>query len=808
MKDNYRERPVFRSVFLQYTATASLLALATGASAYAQEVAQAVNMDDIIVTARKRSESSLSVPVAITAVSGAQLSNRGIVGIDAIARLVPTMIVGPSSGGAQGGLVTIRGIAGPDSNPFGDQAVSFNVDGVAIGKSSVRRMVDTDLAQVEVYKGPQALFYGKNSPAGVVSMKSADPGDRFEAKLSAGYELEADEFRTEGYVSAPLTDSLGIRVAGIYSTQKGWVKYNVPANSVAAASTDKRGPDGESYGGRITLKYDPDSNFSAKLKINYGKVDLTGGMVGTAEYFGCPTGSLQSGSIDDCKANGKTQTTGSGPAVGMLNPDFGDGHGFMRQTQFLTSLELGYNLGDNLNLTSVTGFYRTRFFSAANHENDYSIALPSRNIYRDNQFSEEIRAVSSFDGPLNFSAGAYYSTTSTVSGANTWVYAMEPSGLNALALSGLGFVPLNTPFSVGNYLLKQEGSAYSAYLQMIYKPIDQVEIDVGGRYSHETKKLVYVYDQAPGFTYHDLTAADDIISTVSPTKRSFNDFSPEVTVSYRPTQALTLFGSYKHGFLSGGFNAQSGLADLSFEPERIKGFEGGVKALLLDNSLRINASLYSYKMKGLQLTGYKNVTSTIRNVGGGTVKGFEVDFSYRTPLEGLSLNGAFAYNRAKYSSFAGAPCYNGQTIAMGCSFAPGAGVPTQDLSGSTFARAPKINLVGGFDFESNVSGNVKIGLNGTATYISRYFTDIQNSPIGIQQAYTLIDAGIRIGDVNDVWKAELIGRNLTDKYYNSVSFDAPFTGSAAGGTTGTLADRFGGMSRGREVMIRLSYMFK
>ncbi|MGH6644826.1 MAG: TonB-dependent receptor plug domain-containing protein, partial [Bradyrhizobium sp.] len=148
---------------------------------------------DIVVTARKRDETSIAVPVALTAVGGAEIERRAINNLDGIARIVPQLIVGEGGGTVQGGIIAIRGIAGADANPFGDQAVSFNIDGVQVARASVRRMSEMDIQQVEVLKGPQALFFGKNSPGGIISVRTADPTSSFAAKLSGGYEFNAHE---------------------------------------------------------------------------------------------------------------------------------------------------------------------------------------------------------------------------------------------------------------------------------------------------------------------------------------------------------------------------------------------------------------------------------------------------------------------------------------------------------------------------------------------------------------------------------------------------------------------------------------
>lgn len=189
-----------------------------------QSVESGADIGEIIVTARKRNETLVKVPVAITAVTSTELSRSAINGVDGLARKIPGLVVGEGGGTVQGGSISLRGISAADSNPLGDQAVSFNIDGVQVARSSVRRMGDFDIASVEVLKGPQALFFGKNSPGGIISTTTADPTDRLEVGGKIGFEFNADEVRGEGYVSAPLTDAIGVRLA-VYGE---YVGINLP----------------------------------------------------------------------------------------------------------------------------------------------------------------------------------------------------------------------------------------------------------------------------------------------------------------------------------------------------------------------------------------------------------------------------------------------------------------------------------------------------------------------------------------------------------------------------------------------------
>ena len=274
-------------------AGAALLALphaALAQDAAAQQTSAGAKSDDqigeIIVTARKRNESLIEVPVAITAVTASELSRSAINGTDALARKIPGLVVGEGGGTVQGGSISLRGISAADSNPLGDQAVSFNIDGVQVARSSIRRMGDFDLTSVEVLKGPQALFFGKNSPGGIISTRTADPTNRFEVGGKIGYEFNADEVRGEGYVSGPLTESLGARLAFYGSTMKGWV-HNLLSPTDPFAS-DQRTPKNDEYAFRGTLKYDNSGPFRARIKLSYNRAK---GNSSTAnvQRVDCPT---------------------------------------------------------------------------------------------------------------------------------------------------------------------------------------------------------------------------------------------------------------------------------------------------------------------------------------------------------------------------------------------------------------------------------------------------------------------------------------------------------------------------------------
>ncbi|WP_327753891.1 TonB-dependent receptor (plasmid) [Sphingobium sp. SJ10-10] len=773
-------------------------------------------LQDIIVTARKRSETSLQVPVTIAAIGGQDLQNRGINSIDAVARLVPSMITGEGGGTVQGGIIAIRGISGADNNPLNDQAVSFNIDGVSVGRASVRRMSDMDIEQVEVLKGPQALYFGKNSPGGIISVRTADPTPNMEAKISQAYEINAREWRTEAYASGPISDSLGFRIAGIYSDMQGWAKSYVPTNFVNTATTGvfppshDRAPHKQDWALRGTLKFDDGGPFTARLKLAYARVSGTGSSANT-QFVSCPLGYPQGSPPlstglprDDCRADNLVGHGDFSPNLAALDPDEypADGHGNLKQSQWLASAEFTYRPSDHLTLTSVTGLYKMNLSNLGNFTQNYydSPTLPaqlliSRNRLNLREISTELRLASDFEGPVNFMLGGLYQDTRGRNGSTTARYSIAPIFVN-------------------KYIYAQEGNAYSVFGQVTVDFTRQLQLSGGARASFENKSL-------PGLLTATAAAPRTLVPiTASGLTRdiSFNNLSPEVTLSYRPTQDFNFYVSRKEGFLSGGFSALAptagviaGTQQVNYDQQITTGFEGGIKASLFHRSLRVNLAVYDYKTAGLQVgVTTQGVQQELRNAGSVRTRGVDFDFTYRPPVEGLTLNGAVNYNDGFYIDYQ-ASCYRGQSSAT-CfnqvSRVTHKVALLQDLSGQPLVRAPRWTGNAGFTYERTVGNGYHLGLSGNISHSDSYYTDTTNTPGGVQKGYELVDASLRFGQEQQGWEVALIGRNLTNEYFFVRSSDTPFTGTSPGASlNGVLGDTAASVGRGRELMIRLSYKF-
>ena len=774
---------------------------------------------EIVVSARRRGETLISVPVTASVVTGETLVTKGITNLEGFARTIPNLFIANSSGSFQGAALGLRGISAGDGVAFGDQAVAFNIDGVQIARSTPQRLSSFDLQQVDVLKGPQALYFGKNSPGGIVVIHTADPGDHLEAGIRGTYEFNAHERRVEAFVSGPLTDSVGARVAVSYAKIRGWV-HNITTPGTLYSPSDPYSPESSDFGGRVTLKFNNGGPLKARFKFNYGNVSGDG-IFSNSQRVVCPLGAPQLGGPDDCTPDNHVVRANLGPRFGSggVNtitgativgvPLYGDGTPIGKTKQYLSGLELSYDLGSGLSLASNSGYYKSRSVSLDNLNgadatsafNPLSPAAPGGLFatYADlstRELSEELRLTSNFSGWFNFMAGGYYQ--------NQHLSYVAAAGYNALNPIQL-FPPV---------LLRQKTDAYSFFGSVSAKPIDTIEISGGARYSHEGKDLsifrVYPGTLPSGATF---TAGQEV--PLAEPERNFHNVSPEVTLTWRPNTDVTLYGGWKRGFLSGGFNstgtgtAVAVIPPRSYEQEIVQGFEGGIKAQAFDRTLQVTAAVFSYDIKGLQvavtLPGPPPV-NTINNAATARSRGAEADFNWRSPVAGLSFNGAIAYNDATYKSFLNSPCYAGQTIALGCNVNLVAGVyRNQDLSGARLLRAPKWAGNIGANYTQDIGSDSNLTLSASGSRTSSYFTDALNTPEGIQHGYWLLDASARLKTHG--FELGLVGRNLTNKYYFQRSTGVLLAGGPSGVASSFPTDQVAYVSRGREIAVQVGFRF-
>ncbi|PKP81971.1 MAG: hypothetical protein CVT79_06660 [Alphaproteobacteria bacterium HGW-Alphaproteobacteria-18] len=729
----------------------------------------------VYVTARKRDEREIDVPLAISALPAIELEQRGLSNLTEISTAIPELRISENTVG-YGGNLTMRGISSATSTASVDQAVTVNVDGVPVSYAGIIKLGQFDLGQVEVLKGPQALFFGKNATAGIVSLTSAAPTDYLDYRLRGEYEFEAEQYAGEAYVSGPLSEGVRGRLAVRYSDSEGWLTNQLPDPATVPGTVltpDRKGPGAEEFLAKGSLYIEPSTDFLLKLIGGYSDTETNGNYLQSQRIF-CPNGVAQGPfgyAGQDCKTNNVSTNGGMPAAWAAFDSRFPtDNQPYTRTKQHVLVADADYQLSPDLEFNSITGFYNVNL-DASDHVSNGAIPFVGfATSIEKTTYSQEFRLSNNASNRFNWMLGIFLQDDEYVEDQSTIIGALRPKA----------------DFRI-------TGDTISPFVQLGFDITDKLTLTGGVRYSDETKQQQIGTGQFEG---------------LYPDELNFSNWSPEATLSYALTPNANVYVAYKQAYKSGGFQTEhvaipgalalGTVIDNSFREELVEGFEIGAKAYLLDQSLRVSAAAYQFEYTDLQLSSFDSVlvANIISNVGAATSEGVEFDFDYRpAAFGGFSLNGAVAYNNATFDEYAPA-CYNGQTAALGCDIA----TDTNDVSGERLPRAPEWSATLAGAYEGSLTSALDYRINAGFQYSGAYEGNSDVIPNSGQDSYISVDAGIAIADKDKVWELALIGRNLADEYWVASTYQVPVTGSDL-----ALSDIAGTVNRGRQIMLRLTY---
>lgn len=782
-------------------------------------LAQQAVIDEILVTARKRQESLQDVPIAIQVLDTAKIERYDADNLSEIADMANNVQITAGTNGA-GGSFIIRGIGSDPGDSGISASVATNIDGITSERGFIARTAFFDVQSVQFLKGPQALFYGKNSAAGVVGVQTANPTEQFEAKVLAGYEPEAGERIFEGMLSGPVTDTLGARLAVRVTDMDGWIKNNaefVPnMNGEAIPTMDVLGfwPADESYydlpgagkdigaistlSGRLTLEWRPTDRFRALAKFFMTKEESDGLVGGESANCTDPTNPrvapiarpVLADPFHDCRLNHES-SKGAIPLEVVQgwnnnqNGEVGDGYFSDYEAQIYTlDMQYDYDWGA---LSSITGWLAYDFKGWDNFGGLMYPFFLGQNPDKHEQFSQELRIATELASPLNYMFGAYYET-------------FDRRHANSSKLGLFGRDPVRGFTNDQHVIQDTDGDSWSLFGQVIWDITDQWELAAGVRYVDDEKsgsqRHVYVHPflVAIGWFPEGVDLEADTQDT---------NWSPEVSLTWRPREDITLWGAWKNGYKAGGYSAPTvltntfGPENITFGEEDAHGFEVGIKTMLLENRMRLNLTAYNYKFKDLQVSQFRPETTTyvIGNAASASTKGVEVDVMFQA-TSALQLYAEFGYNRAQQDSYPNVACYAFQTVADGCVDETGDGVFFQDLSGQTLANAPKWAGSMGFELMQPLSANWVGTMSAEAIYTDDYRTAATGEPLAVQPSFWRVRARLGLQSADGKYDFSIIGRNLTDKIW-------PIGGARPGALTP--ADQGGGGSRPRSILFQATY---
>lgn len=830
--------------------------MAVQAAAQEQPAAQveedAAGSEEVVVTARRREERLIDVPVAASALGAKAVERYNSTDLASVAREVPGVTLSRSGGGGNGGALSIRGVGNLAADYGNEQPVAVNIDGVQITRGRIAAVGLFDVQQVEILKGPQALFFGKNSPAGVVSVTTQGPGDEFGGYGRVSYEFKTSTPQLEGALDIPVTDDLGIRIAGRWSRMyDGYIKNDArpiadpfdpnPVTGVRdltlPGADHTEGPNTRTIVGRLTVDYEPTDNFNASFKL-FGSREKDNGGYMYSEVVQCglpPHPSVVLGPplgdpYGDCKADYHV-SNGASPQVITDTFLYGpkDGKAFNKTQNVIASLTMNYTFS-NITLTSVTGFYYAKNDAYDNYEGTVWAQATDAQREENRQYTQEFRAVSDYDGPFNFTVGAFYQHDD-----RDWrnTDKILPFGPLTAALAPLYVAPgldLSKYIGIHNtaiFTAENEVDVYSFFAQGRYEIMDDLEIAGGARWTKEEKSTDigsemnrFASFSPAGYRYHP-----DIEST---------NVSPEVTLTWHPMEDLTAYVAYKAGYLSGGIQNPGNVVNyhgicqakapddvigcendlLTYDNQKVDGFEGGVKGYFFDRKLIADLTVYRYKFKNLQVTTFDPTTLSflIQNAGGSRSQGAELTLQYQVSDE-FQLRVATAYSDLKFTDYSSGPCYSGQPKLPHvpvdqreeflCYFISptNTGSGEQYLTGTRYGSAPFQAILGGVYTHGFASG-LELQVTLDYYYYSKAPRRILYSLGG--ESHSLLNGSIRLSSADNDWDIALIGTNLTDDIWFPVpSTEKPY-GAFVGGTAGDLAST---LQPPRQITLQLTKHF-
>ncbi len=850
--------------------------------------AMSAEIEEIIVTARAVEESVRDIPVAITAVSEERLNQFGLESLEDVEAMQPQLSIGRATSGS-GAVIAIRGIGSSPSSIGIEQSVAVVIDGAYMPQGRVINEGLFDTKQVAILKGPQALYFGKNSTAGVVSIMSNNPGEEFEASARINHEFESKDTTYEGIISVPVNEKLGVRLAVQTSKMKeGWIKNSAQNPDVYATFDAFTGrtnlfdnpiaddflPKEEMLFVRLTADGDLTDQLSYNIKGSYSKNERVYGSV--SELFNCSTlngvaHTSQRAAVQppgrqtplfvpsplpsvDCSFDGERGLNNVPPGVAAKNEllnQFGNGQGRDEFESYITTANLTYSL-ESVEVQSILSYQDQTEQWVGDQDGGAvtSIFAGEENTFKN--FSAEVRAVTSFEQPVNFVLGGYYQDWNRFFDQDV-IFAFLPASAFPTCAQGTAracgpqfsgpLVDPNDEFTAYNKISETDGKTLSAYGEVIWDITDQWQLTAGARYLHETKDSFFIQPFVNPFVrglFIPYNPNDRL--TRAAADQTFKNLIPEVTLRWEPTDDLTLYAAYKEGFKTGGFSNSAILSNLSppvlngspcisprlggtctagpndviefrdftFDPEQNKGGEVGVKASLFDSSMLASFEVYYYKFRDLQVDFFNSqqFAFVTDNAGGSETYGFEAQADWATPIEGLTVSGNLGYLQSKFTAFESF-CYVGQKPAEGCGpLLPGQTETNlrQDLQGNTRPGAPKWSGYFAASYERPLPNNLLFGITANWQFRSKNVLSA-NDPLATYKAYSTIDANVRIGTQDGRWQLALIGKNLTDKLAIVGAGNVPGTGGNTGTPEGFRGDLAGGAIRPRQIELELAYHF-
>lgn len=823
--------------------------VALPAQAQAQDAGED-ERDVIIVTATLRAADVQDIPIAVTAVQPVELERQGIADIKALSSLSPSFNIQSSQTETQGTSIKIRGVGTTGNNTGLESSVGVFIDGVYQSRPGVALGDLMDLERLEVLRGPQGTLFGRNTSAGALNITTRRPSlteaDGF-ANFSYG---NYDFINVQAGVGVPIVqDTAAVRFSGSYRKRDGYLKSTTGAES---NNRDRYMLRGQFYAEpspdvsiRLLADYSKvDENCCDAVIIRETEL---------APFFaanGLPNSGVRAagfGALKELRTNSQSfiNLSKQWGISGELKWDLGGAE----------VTYIGSYRDFSSESTQESDFVSLNVFTAGRNGSN-SLPGQPKNGDDIQTMTHELRFQGeAFDGKLDWLIGAFYATEDIAAqgvltlgpdfqragsafnfGPATTVgppLGLGPNPLFTLTALGNGGVPVNAAGGFATNLFTQDARTFSFFTHNVFDITDQLSITLGARWVDERKDGVFdqlaasnpacqasvntaltsglpasVTGGLVGLNCFPFTApvnltapallGGGLASNLLPLPREFDlrfkddELTYTAQLTYKPTDDTMIYGSFAHGFKSGGFNldptaaniANSGavlaglaagrpvapvFADPRFESEKVDAWELGFKGTF--GRVNANVALFHMDMSDFQVLEFTGVQFTTFNVNSAKSTGVELEVFGRVS-DNFSINAAATYADARYPS----NCADGVPVAVAASVAR--------LCGDSLTNAPKYAGVLGATYDGKV-GDSGWGLllNANLSYSSKRRTstlplDTNNQPIPFdyQNAYAKLNARIGVTTPNEVFTFELWATNITNQITRGITANTPLRG--------------------------------
>lgn len=731
-------------------------------------------VEEVIVTAGKRLENIQDVPASVLVVTDVALERANIRDFDDLVKIAPSVTITKTSQPANNSI-NIRGIGTYAYSIATEPSVAVVIDDVPQAFQAAAFSALVDVQQVEVLRGPQNTLFGKSASAGVINITTQPVTDEFTARVDA-MTTDDHEYRVQGTISGPITDTLKFRLAANNSDYRGNVR-NLTTGSWLNGQEDTTV--------RGKLVWTPNEDWTVMLSPYYTKTDAS-----------CCTGSvyfLTPGATTGGAATGPGRIPQSqylagitpGPNNRLLRMDV-DAQGDAED--YGAGLKIVRDIGD-FSLASISSYDRYQLEDLQDTDGtdiDFSLYQPisppggsANGGYFDIRSKTQEFRLTSPDQRLRYVTGLYFSDTSSeryfVRGSNT----LDDYNISPTPSSTPANLPTSNSTTYSRYLATARATNYALFGQGNYGLTDNLDFLAGLRVNREEIEYTF-YDLGNGVTY-----GSPKCSTTTPSGIPIETCNDDTSVTgragfqYRFTPDFMTFATFSRGYkgmaydLTSTLTVRSPVANGSFagrpladviastqpvRPETVNSYEIGFKGTFFDQILVWNLTAFYMDFSGFQAQSRDGVLNQNRlnSIGQVTSKGVETEIAAR--LGDFTLNGGGAYNRAIMEDFPNATCYTRQTTAEGCVG------NMQDLSGKPLFNAPKWNF--------NLNAQYDWPLNGTALtpfitagyrWQSEVVFNLLQDPDSVQGDYGIANLGG--GLRTDRWKLTAFVNNVFDKSY-------------------------------------------